>query len=227
MKRQVLLSLLLLSAACSLILSGPPAGCAGPALGQAERIVNTTPGLKLRQGPDCSSAIILTIPNGAKVAVLEEGDREVEIDGIRGTWSRVGYGRVVGWVFAAPFVESNELCLKDIAGRSFFFSPDEVDGTSTTGFSLNTDGSFTAECLLQGNGSAKIEGTYSAPFKNGVANLAVQGIVDGTYVTGKEKRRSKTFTNGNVSIGKKDGLLRGTLRLPLCTPIVGKKLDLI
>ena len=225
MIRQAILSLMLLSAACFILLPGAPAGCAGPAWGLSDRIVSSPNGLKLRQGPDAFSAILLTIPNGAKVAVLEEGDRDVEIDGVRGRWSRVGYGPIIGWVFAGQFAEPNEIALKDIAGRSFFFSPDEVDGSSTTGFSLESNGSFTAECLLQGKGAAKIQGTYTATFTGGAANLAIQGTAEGRYMTGREKRVSKTFTDGEVVIWKKDGMLRGTFRLPLCSPIKGKKLD--
>jgi hypothetical protein len=225
MIRLTVLALFLLSTACLILLPDAPAGCAGPAWGQSERIVSAQNGLKLRQGPDQFSSILLTIPNGAKVAVLEEGDRVVEIDGVRGRWSRIGYGHVIGWVFAGEFAHPNELSLKDIAGRSFFFSPDEVDGANTTGFSLETDGSFTAECLLQGKGTAKIEGTYTATFAGGAASLAIQGTANGRYVAGKEKRVSKTFTDGEVVLWKKDGVLRGTFRLPLCSPIKGKKLD--
>ncbi|HOD14997.1 MAG TPA: SH3 domain-containing protein [Spirochaetota bacterium] len=225
MKRQVVLSLLMFTAAGFLVLPGTPCGCAIPARGQAERIVNTARGLKLRQGPDINSSIILTIPNGMKVSVLETGDREIEIDGVRGTWSRIGYGNVIGWVFAGQFLEPNEISVKDIAGRSFFFSPDEVDGASTTGFAVEADGSFYAECNLRGNGRAKIEGTYNASFRNGAANLAVQGTAEGIYLTGKEKRLSKTFTDGEVIIWKKEGVLRGTFRLPICSPIIGKKLE--
>ncbi len=225
MKPQVVLSLLIFIAAGFLILPCTPGGCGMPALGQAERVVSAARGLKLRQGPDVNSTIILTIPNGVKVSVLETGGRETEIDGERGTWSRVGYGNVIGWVFAGQFLEPNDISMKDVAGRSFFFSPDEVDGASTTGFAVENDGSFYAECNLQGNGRAKIEGTYSVSLRNGAANLVIQGTAEGLYLTGKEKRRSKTFTDGEVIIWKKDGVLRGTFRLPICGPIVGKKLE--
>ncbi|MBP7737560.1 MAG: SH3 domain-containing protein [Spirochaetes bacterium] len=189
--------------------------------------VDAPRGLRLRESPDLNAAVLVTIPNGAKVMSLEEQDREITIDGKKGKWTRISYGEQwLGWVFGGFLVEiEEELTLNDIIGGSFSFSIEEVEGADSTGFEILPDGQFKGDCLLHGSGDMKFEGTYRAVVKKGVIQLIIKGTGKGHHVAETETHWTKNFSNGQVIITRKKGVYRGTFRMPGCLDIVDKKLD--
>jgi len=62
--------------------------------------------LRLRSAPSDKAAIIKLIPNGSKVTILGEDDHEVEVNGEKGIWLKVGYEEVVGWAWGKFILEN-------------------------------------------------------------------------------------------------------------------------
>jgi len=63
------------------------------------RTVNSKGGLRMRDNPDQKSQIIVVIPEGEKVELLEVTGDEVTISGATGKWSKVRWKYKSGWVF--------------------------------------------------------------------------------------------------------------------------------
>lgn len=61
--------------------------------------VDAGAGLRMRASAYTGAAVILTIPNGSAVAVLEIAEPQIEISGKTGRWTRVKYQDREGWVF--------------------------------------------------------------------------------------------------------------------------------
>lgn len=61
--------------------------------------VDAGAGLRMRSSADTGAAVILTIPNGSQVAVLEIAEPQIEISGKTGRWTKVQYQGKEGWVF--------------------------------------------------------------------------------------------------------------------------------
>jgi hypothetical protein len=72
------------------------------------RWVNATVGLRIRDNANLDSNVIGAIPYGEKVILLHEQDKEEEIDGIMGRWSRIRWQDKEGWVFGG-FLQKDEI----------------------------------------------------------------------------------------------------------------------
>jgi hypothetical protein len=72
------------------------------------RWVNATAGLRIRDSASLDSNVIGAIPYGEKVILLHEQDKEEEIEGITGRWSRIRWQDKEGWVFGG-FLQKEEI----------------------------------------------------------------------------------------------------------------------
>jgi len=61
--------------------------------------VNAFDGLNIRTDPNLNSKIIKTIAFGEKIILLEINDEKVTIDNITGSWVKVKWNNLTGWMF--------------------------------------------------------------------------------------------------------------------------------
>ena len=62
-------------------------------------------GLRLREHPDQTGRILLSLTEGARVEVLMRRAKEMEIDGETDYWYQVNYNGIRGWTFGAFLTE--------------------------------------------------------------------------------------------------------------------------
>lgn len=55
--------------------------------------------LTMREKPDTKGKFIYSIPDRAKVNIIEETGAEIEISGAKGKWTKVSVDKHEGWVF--------------------------------------------------------------------------------------------------------------------------------
>jgi hypothetical protein len=72
------------------------------------RWVNATAGLRIRDKAGLDGNVIGAIPYGEKVILLDEEDKVEEIDGTKGSWSRIRWQDKEGWVFGG-FLQKEEI----------------------------------------------------------------------------------------------------------------------
>lgn len=70
--------------------------------------VDTSAGLKMRSVPDQKSDVLVVIPNGKTVQVIEEKPEEMTIGSRTGKWCKVEYDGKTGWVFGGFLKESDD-----------------------------------------------------------------------------------------------------------------------
>lgn len=74
--------------------------------------INADPVLNMRESPDISSKILIPIPNGAKIKIIEKSSEEVEIQGKIDYWYKIDYNDRDGWAFGA-YLSKEEPDVKD------------------------------------------------------------------------------------------------------------------
>lgn len=86
----------------------------GIALNQCEKniyqqtmYVQASGGLRMRNAPNIKASRLTTIPNGAKISVLKEYGRTIELSGKRGKWVKITYHGQEGWVFGGFLHQSH------------------------------------------------------------------------------------------------------------------------
>jgi len=62
--------------------------------------VTAKQGLNIRPEPGKGSIVIVKMPNGAQVEILEYSKEEDEIDGNKGPWAKLKYKKYTGWAFS-------------------------------------------------------------------------------------------------------------------------------
>jgi hypothetical protein len=70
--------------------------------------VTASSGLRMHTLPDVKSETIVTIPYSSDVAILEEKNEILSIDGAEGRWTRVDYDGKSGWVFSAWLISGKD-----------------------------------------------------------------------------------------------------------------------
>jgi uncharacterized protein YgiM (DUF1202 family) len=57
-------------------------------------------GLNIRSEPNKTGVVIVKMPLGAEVNVLEYSQNEDEVEGIKSKWAKLKYKKYTGWAFA-------------------------------------------------------------------------------------------------------------------------------
>lgn len=73
-----------------------------------DRWINTADGLNIRNQPDVSGALLVTVPAYAKVLLLEETGEELTLQDQMGKWSKIEWEGQTGWVFGG-YLSSEEV----------------------------------------------------------------------------------------------------------------------
>jgi len=96
-------------------------------------------GLRMREAPDLNAELIITIPNGDEVMILEEKGVSITISGATGKWTRVKWKDKEGWVFGGFLSRTNpesvKIATKDILGEWSYYFPNS--GKAIKYFFLN------------------------------------------------------------------------------------------
>ncbi|MBE7439409.1 MAG: SH3 domain-containing protein [Spirochaetales bacterium] len=94
-----------------------------------EKYVQASGGLRLRETPEVSGKVILTMPDGTATRLIAESGPEIEISGKKGKWTKVNYTGYEGWVFGGFLTDQKP-------------QPDAPCVTSLTGFKQGCLGEF-------------------------------------------------------------------------------------
>jgi hypothetical protein len=62
--------------------------------------VTAKQGLNIRPEPGKGSIVIVKMPHGAQIEILEYSKEEEEIDGNKAPWAKVKYKKYTGWAFS-------------------------------------------------------------------------------------------------------------------------------
>lgn len=153
--------------------------------------VDAGAGLRMRSSADTGAAVILTIPNGSQVAVLEIAEPQVEISGKTGRWTKVRYQSSEGWVFggflsqAAPSSSLRDRLVQQGLDLNDFSSADRAEsaGNLCTGFRMafHEDGTFVAQGPDSCSGTYTISGDdvalqYNYKYETGDINYNCPGM---------------------------------------------------
>lgn len=127
--------------------------------------VDAGAGLRMRSSADTVAAVILTIPNGSQVAVLEIAEPQIEISGRTGRWTKIKYQDKEGWVFGGFLIAEKRG--RDLGGSTYV----EAETAESC-----TPGTFAATTLIfeagfrvkgvkdvrdaHGNFRSEVSGTY-------------------------------------------------------------------
>lgn len=146
--------------------------------------VNAVGGLRMRIAADPSAKIMMTIPDGEKVSVLESKGQYPEIvAGREGNWTKVSYQSKEGWVFSGFLSSSMGACISDsqmMEMESVFNLPKLADSGDFYGGTI----------LFRPDGTAKMEASGLrvgltlemtwVTIKNGIQLQGTWGISDDT-----------------------------------------------
>jgi hypothetical protein len=69
--------------------------------------VDTAAGLKMRKDPDQKAEVLVVIPNGKSVQIIEEKSEEMTIGSRTGKWCKVEFEGKTGWVFGGFLKQSD------------------------------------------------------------------------------------------------------------------------
>jgi hypothetical protein len=153
--------------------------------------VDAGAGLRMRSSADTGAAVILTIPNGSQVTVLEIAEPQIEISGKTGRWTKVQYQGKEGWVFggflsqAAPSSSLRDRLVQQGLDLNDFSSADRAEsaGNLCTGFRMafHEDGTFVAQGPDSCSGTYTISGDgvalqYNYKYETGDINYNCPGM---------------------------------------------------
>lgn len=153
--------------------------------------VDAGAGLRMRSSADTGAAVIVTIPNGSQVAVLEIAEPQIEISGKTGRWTKVQYQGKEGWVFggflsqAAPSSSLRNRLVQQGLDLNDFSSADRAESASNvcTGFKMafHEDGTFVAQGPDSCSGTYTISGDgvalqYNYKYETGDINYNCPGM---------------------------------------------------
>ncbi|KAB2933992.1 MAG: SH3 domain-containing protein [Leptonema illini] len=128
--------------------------------------VDAGAGLRMRSSADTGAAVILTIPNGSQVAVLEIAEPQIEISGKTGRWTRVKYQDKEGWVFGGFLSQAKRG--RDLAGSTYV----ETETAESC-----TPGTFAATTLIFETGF-RVKGVKDVGDAHGNFRSEVSGTYD-------------------------------------------------
>jgi hypothetical protein len=79
--------------------------------------VNALGGLRMRELPDVSAPVVVLLPQGAEVAVIESSGPEIQLAGKTGRWTKISFEGKTGWVFGG-FLDSGSPATTTVVPKS-------------------------------------------------------------------------------------------------------------
>jgi hypothetical protein len=75
--------------------------------------VNAIGGLRMRETPSTDGKVVITIPDGEGIYIVEQKENQDTIGGRDGNWTKVEYNSKIGWVFGGFLNPRAGKCIKD------------------------------------------------------------------------------------------------------------------
>ncbi len=192
-------------------------------------------GLRMRETPDLNSKVVVLIPDGSEVSVVEVKEPEVEVAGKKGRWTKVSWKDTTGWAFGGFLAKSEGGSAgaggsglpseSDYLGKSLGPALAGMDQMDSVSFTLAKGGAFTAECLLGGSGKVKINGTYSMEKSGDYLVFTLKGHYDQHVAAETDMRKNGDFKDGKIRMTKKNGKLFGDVTIPQCPGYQGREIN--
>lgn len=138
---------------------------------QAARWVRSPEGLNMRDAPSITGKVLVLIPDGAEVTVLEETGAVQTIQDAAGRWTRVEWNGLQGWVFGGFLVK--EITFMRIYAETIY-EFDFIQKTHDEGYILSGFGSDRQTIVkMDRNGSEQ----WRANFPEFYINSKIQQII--------------------------------------------------
>ncbi len=196
------------------------------------KYVTAKGGLNMRDKPETSSALVVNIPEGEGVQILEETGSDVTISGSTGKWTKVKWKEKTGWAFGG-FLAVSKLDTEfqtvqftgpgSLVGKTIIFPQAEMRRDQLR-LTLKPDKSVIGDFLVGEYSGGKINGTYHfGDFKGGILEINISGSMKLITVTDKERIEEKEIQSKSVRISKKDNAFVGWNEIPHCPPFSESK----